>query len=311
MNTWRESASLPIVRRSDMTRSMTRSRRRAIVGAVAGGLLGLLGQTAPGLAYEEIAVTGGGTVTGRVVLNGPPPPSRIFHLVFSPNTDFCGRISDGKGNRLLKEFTVSGAGGLQDVIVAVVGVERGKPFPYTPRIEINNCRIGPFVMPVRNGRPMTIVNQDPIVHDLQAYTLKDDYTFEMFNKPMVPESTAVKEVRLRKGHYLFRTQCGVHDFMQSWGIAVGNPYFAVTDADGRYTIPDLPPGEYDIIAWHPHMQVRAGHITVAAGGTATQDFQFNAAEVEIPLHDLETHYRLQPALEAHRLSAPTIELQRP
>ncbi len=299
--------SRPIARRNSARRIITR------VGlfAVLVGLLWLIGGPAPGWGYEEITVTGGGRVTGRVTMDGPPPPSRIFHLVFSPNIDFCGRISDGKGNRLLKEFRVSEGGGFQDTIIAIVGVERGKPFTYTPRLEVNTCRISPFVMPVRNGRPMTIVNQDPIVHDLQAYTLKDDYTFAMFNKPMVPESTAVKEIQLRKGHYIFRTQCGVHDFMQSWGIAIGNPYFAVTDADGRYTIPDLPPGEYDIIAWHPHLKIRAGHITVTAGGTARQDFQFNSSEVEIPLHDLQMSYRLDTALQPKHLAAPAMELQRP
>lgn len=307
MNTCRENANRPIVCRNNPNRPAVRRGWFSVAGA----LLLLLGQAASSPAYEEIAVTGGGRVTGRVVLNGPPPPSRIFHLVFSPDIDFCSRVSDGKGNRLLKEFSVSDAGGLQDTIVAVVGVERGKPFSYTPRLEVNTCRISPFVMPVRNGQPMTIVNQDPVVHDIQAYTLKDDYTFAMFDKRMVPESVAQKEVRLRKGHYLFRTQCGVHDFMQSWGIAVGNPYFAVTDADGRYTISDLPPGEYDIIAWHPLMKVRAGHITVTAGGSATQDFQFDAGEVKIPLHDLESHYRFQPALLPEHLVTQPAELQRP
>jgi len=128
---------------------------------------------------------------------------------------------------------------------------------------------------------------------------------------MVPESDSVKTIRFRKGHYIFRTQCGVHDFMQSWGIAVGNPYFAVTDADGRFAIPDLPPGEYDVIAWHPQMKVRAGRVTVAAGGAATVDFRFNADEVEIPLHDLQTSYRLETALDARPIAAPTLELQRP
>lgn len=291
-----------------------RGSRGAAIGlllALLSGGLFLLPWPSGALAYEEMTVTNGGSVTGRVTLNGPAPPSRIFHLIFSPNSDFCGRISDDKGNRLLKEFQVSDDGGFKDVIVAVVGVERGKPFAYTPRLEINTCRITPFVFPVRNGHPLRMVNQDPIVHDLQAYTLKDDYTFAMFNKPMVPESDSVKTIRFRPGHYIFRTQCGVHDFMQSWGIAVGNPYFAVTDADGRFTIPDLPPGEYDIIAWHAHMKVRAGHVTIAAGGSATVDFRFNADEVEIPLHDLQTSYRLDTALDARPIAAPTLELQRP
>ncbi len=261
--------------------------------------------------YEEVAVTNGGTLTGRVVLKGAVPPTRIFHMVFSPNIDFCTKISDGKGNRLLKEFRVSGEGGFQDVVVAVVGVEQGKRFDYTPEIQLENCRILPFVTPVRNHHPFSIVNKDPVVHDIQGYTIEDPYTFAMFNKPMLPKSTVAKEIQLRNRHYIFRTQCGVHDFMQSWGMAVGNPYFAVTGSDGSFTISDLPPGTYDVIAWHPHMKVQAQRMTVSANGTVELNFEFDSAEVHIPLHDLQTSYRLETALDMLHLEPPTIERQVP
>jgi hypothetical protein len=261
--------------------------------------------------YEEVTVNSGGTLTGRASLNGTPPPSRIFHMVFSPNIAFCTRISDGKGNRLLKEFRVAEDGGLQNVVVAVVGVEKGKRFEYTPEISLENCRVGPFVTPVRNHHPLSIVNKDPVVHDIQAYTIKDPYAFGMFNKPMLPESTASKTIVFRKDHYLFKTQCGVHDFMQSWGMAVGNPYFAVTGPDGGFTISDLPPGTYDVVAWHPHMAVRSKQVTVAANGQAELSFEFDSSEVDIPLHDLQTGYRLQPALDLIPLKPPLVELQSP
>jgi hypothetical protein len=277
------------------------------VGLTAAVVLG----SHPVLGYEETVVPEGGTLAGKVVLKGLPPPARIFHLIFSPNIDFCGKISDGKGNRLLKEFQVAEDGGFQGVVVAVVGIDRGKPFDYTPQLDIEHCRIAPFVTPLRNHHPLRIINKDPIVHDIQGYALKDDYTFAMFNKPMVPDSVSDKEVRFRRGHYLFRTQCGVHDFMQSWGIAVGNPYFAVTGPGGVFTITDIPPGAYHVIAWHPHMGVRAEEITIPPHGRATLDFQFNSSEVEIPLHDLQTAYRLQTALQPHHLSIPSIELQVP
>jgi len=283
---------------------------RGWMGAV-GLMSALLISSSPGWGYEEAPVISGGTVSGQVFLKGTPPPARIYHMVFSPNIDFCSKISDGKGNRLLKEFQVDRDGGFQDVVIAVVGVERGKKFDFNPEISIETCRIGPFVVPIRNQHPITIVNKDPISHDLQGYTLQDSYTFAMFNKPMVRETTAVKTIRLRKGHYIFRTQCGIHDFMQSWGMAVGNPYFAVTGPDGRFTIPDLPPGTYDVIAWHPHMKVQAGTVTVPPNGEAKLDFTFDAAEVDIPYHDLETGYRLRPALDMIRLDPPSIELQTP
>jgi hypothetical protein len=276
----------------------------------AGSVIALLCSNPAG-AYEEAPVASGGTVSGKVFLKGTPPPTRIFHLIFSPNIDFCGRISDGKGNRLLKEFQVSQDGGFRNVVVAVVGVEKGKRFDYTPMLDVENCRISPFVTPVRNRHPIRLVNRDPIAHDIQTYTLKDDYTFAMFNKPLVPQSEATKQIVLRRGHYIFRTQCGVHDFMQSWGMAVGNPYFAVTGSDGNFTIVDLSPGTYDVIAWHPYMKIQAQTVTVPANGRVALNFEFNASAVDIPLYSLQEEYRLDTALQPHHLLSPPVELQAP
>jgi hypothetical protein len=292
---------------------ITYGRLRFLASGLAFLILWVLSGSGPGpaLGYEEMTVTSGGTLTGRAVLKGTPPPARIFHLIFSPNIDFCGKISDGKGNRLLKEFKVTSDGGFQGVVVAVVGVEKGKKFDFTPQIQIEHCRIFPFVTPVRNYHPILISNKDPIAHDIQGYSLNDHYTFAMFNKPVVPESTASKEIRFRKGNYIFRTQCGVHDFMQSWGMAVGNPYFTITESDGTFVIQDIPPGQYDVIAWHPHLKVQAQQVDVSENGRVTLDFEFDASEVDIPLHDLQTAYRLQTALQPFHLVPPTVELQVP
>ncbi|MFZ5862518.1 MAG: carboxypeptidase regulatory-like domain-containing protein [Nitrospirota bacterium] len=281
-------------------------------GVAALGMLALCGASlsgSPALGYVETTVTDGGSVTGRVRLDGPPPPSRIFHLVFSPNMAFCGKVSDGAGNRLLREFRVGQDGGFEGVVVAVVGVEKGKAFTYMPELQIEHCRIAPFIMPVRNGHPLSMINKDDITHDIQAYSMREDFAIEMFNKPMIPNARAEKAIRMRKGHYVFHTQCGVHDFMQSWGIAVGNPYFAVTAADGTFSIPDLQPGQYDVIAWHPHLPVQSGRVTVSAQGKATVDFAFNAKDVAIPLHDQQQRYRLDTALDARPMPIPTVERQ--
>jgi len=260
--------------------------------------------------YEEVAVISGATLSGRVTLKGPVPATRIFHLVFSPNIAFCGRISDGKGNRLLKEFHVASDGGFRDVVVAVVGVEKGKPFHLAPKIDIENCRVLPFVTAVRNQHPIALINRDPVIHDIQGYTLKGDYTFGMFNKPLLPETTASEKIRMRNGHYLFRTQCGVHDFMQSWGIAVGNPYFAITGEDGSFEISDLPAGEYDLMAWHPYLEVVTQRIQVGENGKENVHFEMDAAGVEIPFYSVQKEYRLDTILKQGQIVPPAVELQK-
>ena len=46
-------------------------------------------------------------------------------------------------------------------------------------------------------------------------------------------------------------QCGFHAYMESWAMAVNNPYYALTDGDGKFSIDQVPPGTYQLIVWHP------------------------------------------------------------
>jgi hypothetical protein len=45
-------------------------------------------------------------------------------------------------------------------------------------------------------------------------------------------------------------KCDVHPWMFAWVTAVDHPYFAVTGKDGTFTIKDVPPGKYKIVALH-------------------------------------------------------------
>ena len=65
-------------------------------------------------AYEEIPVTDGGTVTGRVTMTGGKPTAKGFNLVTFPDPVYCGRISTGTGWRVLHEFSVDEHAGLKD-----------------------------------------------------------------------------------------------------------------------------------------------------------------------------------------------------
>ena len=71
----------------------------------------------PALAYKEIIVSNGGSISGKIVLAGKEPPPLAFSLVTNNNTEFCGRISTGDGWRLIDEFHVAPDGGLQNAVV--------------------------------------------------------------------------------------------------------------------------------------------------------------------------------------------------
>jgi len=227
-------------------------------------------------AYEEKTVTDGAAITGKVIFKGTVPPPRPFGLIVYPDIELCERISDGKGRRLLQDFTVSNDGGFQGVVVVVEGVEQGKPLPLSgPKIAIKDCSFTPFMSVIRDRQNMTFQNHDGVIHDIQTYAIADNKRGDrVFDRAALPNSTLTQDVRLPKGQKIIWTQCGKHSFMQTWFYAVDNPYYAITAEDGTFSIKDLPPGRYRVTAWHPFMNLRERTVDVAPSSKIIVNFEF-------------------------------------
>ena len=261
------------------------------------GVLIILLLASPCWAYTEQSVADGGHVSGKVILKGPPPPPKAFNLITYPEPVFCGRISTGTAWRLLDQFHVAPDGGLQHAVVMLEGVDRGKPFSASPSIiEARDCTLTPPVLAVRNHQEVRIVNMDPIIHDIQVYEVAPFESEVIFHRPLrmnpyhpktgagghdhLPGTPLVDTIAFTKGRRVFYLECGFHEFMQTWGVAVTNPYFAVTDAQGHFTIPDIPEGVYTLIAWHPGMGgILDMKVVVLSNDTLHVRFEFeNAAD---------------------------------
>jgi len=66
--------------------------------------------------------------------------------------------------------------------------------------------------------------------------------------------------------------CNVHAEMAGYAVAFENPYFAVTDKDGNYTIEGVPPGKYVVKTWHEKLKEISQEVTVEAGKATTSNF---------------------------------------
>ena len=226
-------------------------------------------------AYESRVVTEGAVVRGTVTFKGPVPAPKEFELRRYPDQVFCGALSDGAGHRLLKEVNVGVGGGLKDVVVVVEGVQSGKPFAFTDaKIEANVCQFLPFVTVVSDKRELTVTNRDPVSHDIQGYAYDQSGVDIVLHRPSLKATGTTDTVNLVKGRKVFTMQCGMHPYMQNWGYAIDNPYYAVTDHDGTFAIRDLPAGTYRIKAWHPVLGFQERDVTVQPNGTATLTFSF-------------------------------------
>ena len=282
-------------------------------------------------AYEEVSVVDGGSISGKVTMTAGKPIPKGFNLITFPDPVYCGRISTGTGWRILKEFEVADDGGLKDTVVWLSDATRGKSFKFeTPTVEARDCRFLPFVTVVHDRSEVVIMNMDPVMHDIQAYETSSLGPRVLFNTPlpMNPHhkraagaeshehlaGQPVKEtIHMTKGRKFFVMQCGFHAYMESWGLAVENPYYQLTSGDGTFSLKDVPPGEYVLTAWHPGIgTVLEKKVSVQAKDTVRADFLFESPKGRRSAHEIEEnpHFGLQ-ALGKTLDIRPTLELQVP
>jgi len=230
-------------------------------------------------------VTNGGSVQGKVTMIGKMPYPRVYHLVLFPNIDMCAEIdTDDEMNRVLDDFKISADGGLKDVVITLEHVEAGKPFNKKPiLIDSEDCKFTPDVNAVRQGEEFKVNNLDAVMHNSQVYQAERGKIIQ--NLPVPPEAVTDGKVTFQKKYKIFQMICGMHEFMQTWGYRVQNPYYFVTKLGGEFKIDDIPPGDYVLNAWHYLMKPQNQKIHIAKNGTIDVNFEFNVGKIVRPLYE--------------------------
>ena len=238
-----------------------------------------------GWAYQEMEVTNGGSIQGKVTLTGNMPYPRIYHLILFPNIDMCAEIdTDDEMNRVLEDFKVSPDGGLKDVVVTLEHVDAGKPFNKEPiNITAENCKFLPDVNVIRQGESFKIDNVDAVMHNSQVYQKERGKI--LLNIPIPAEEVSDGKITFKKKYKIMQMICGMHEFMQTWGYRVQNPYYAQTKIDGNFKIDNIPPGEYKVTAWHYLIKRQSQKVKIAAGETFDLNFEFDADTVIRPFYE--------------------------
>lgn len=282
-------------------------------------------------SYQEVEVRDGGTISGKVRMTEGKPIPKGFNLITFPDPVYCGRISTGTGWRILDEFSLSADRGLKDTVVFLKDVGKGKPFHFvSPTIEARDCRFLPFVTVVKDRAEVRVLNMDPVFHDIQAYETSEFGPRVIFNTPLpmnpmhqrnvgseshehLAGQPMIEVVKMTKNRRIFVMQCGFHAYMESWGVAVDNPYYMVTDSEGRFSLSDVTPGVYTLMAWHPGVgTMLEKKISISANQTLQADFTFEAPKGRRSVHEIieNPHFGLD-ALGKPVEIVPTLERQTP
>ncbi len=154
-----------------------------------------------------------------------------------------------------------------DAVVYLAAVP-GKTFPPPKehgKIDQIHMVFQPHVLPVLVGTTVDFLNSDPLMHNV----FSPDSCADKFNLGTWPQGQTKS--------YTFTRECSAtllckdHPEMEAFVVAVPTPYFAVTKADGSYTIPNVPDGSYTVKVWHP--KLKATQKTVSVAGATAADFE--------------------------------------
>ena len=205
----------------------------------------------PAQAYEAGTVTGGGTIQGTIVYRGDVPtrtiiPTKDVEVCGAPREEPVIRVGPDKG--------------VESAVVYLAEVAKGKAWPTPakkPEIDNVKCRFVPEVQVIRAG-PLDVVNSDPMLHNTHGYYGKRT----AFNLALPNKDQRIPVELPRPG--TVRVDCDAHGWMEGWIQAVDNPYYAITGADGKFTITDVPPGSYRLMAMQPCIGPMEQPVTVEA-----------------------------------------------
>jgi len=210
--------------------------------------------TAAAGAYQATAVTDGGTIKGSVVYTGTVPVKKII----PKDPEVCGKPHD-------EPQIVVGAGkGVKDAVVYLEGITKGKPMTSpagAPEINNKNCEFLPESQVIAPG-PIVIVNSDPVLHNTHAFYGKRT----AINVALPNQGQRVTKDLPRTG--IVRVECDEHGHMHATIYVADNPYHAVTGSDGAFTITDVPPGDYTLVAYQWHTGPVMASVTVKPKVTA-------------------------------------------
>jgi hypothetical protein len=204
-----------------------------------------------------------GTVKGTISANpvGAPKPIKI-----TKDPQVCGKKIPLVDESLL----VSKSGGLKNAIVEIIGAGKAKPGKVSLTQE--GCHFDPHVFVIPAASDLVVNNKDGLMHNFHSFAFENDPV--NFAQPGEMKTKVVKGENFEFPE-IVQIKCDVHEWMMSWALVTESAYVAVTDANGNFSIPNVPPGNYKIKVWHETLGEKEQDIAVKDGATA---FNFKMAK---------------------------------
>lgn len=141
-----------------------------------------------------------------------------------------------------------------------------KPSAKHAQMDQKNLTFIPRVLPVMVGSTVDFLNNDDVLHNVFCPDKCSKFDLGSYGKGVV------KSYKYDKIGCQSVILCNVHPEMEAYIIVLQNPYFAVTDKEGNFSIKGVPAGKYTIQVWNEKLKSAPQQITVPASGKLVVNF---------------------------------------
>lgn len=209
-------------------------------------------------------------IKGSVKFDGAAPKAKKIKVEADPK---CAEMH-ADHPLMSQEVVVGENGALRYVFVYVKsGIDKVYDAPATPVvIDQKGCHYEPHMFGMIAKQKLIIRNSDPTLHNIHALPIiNKEFNIGQPNQGMETAKTFTQP------EVMVKFKCDVHPWMSAYVGVMTNPFFAVSDEKGSFSIKGLPAGEYEIEAWHEKYGKQTAKVKVGDGESKEASFSFKPA----------------------------------
>ena len=212
-----------------------------------------------------------GAVGGTIRFAGKPPAPLKIDMSMDPVCSMTG------GNNFAEQYAVHD-GKLANVYVYIKSGPPGAMSATAPAsapvvLDQIGCKYTPHVIALMRGGSVEFRNSDGTMHNIHTLpTAAGSQSIDISQGAKGPPQ--IKQ--FNQPEVMIPVRCNNHPWMNAFINVSATPFFAVTDADGHFSISGMPAGTYTLAAVHEKMGEQIMTITIEPKGTAKADFSFSA-----------------------------------
>jgi plastocyanin len=198
-------------------------------------------------------------IAGTVYFSGPAPRPVLIDM----------SADNGCRGVTYSESLVVNEGKLQNVFVYLDGGFTFSPSRDPVLVEQRSCRYVPHVVAAAVTQPIEFRNIDPTIHNIHGAPREND-AWNVSQPAQAPPMVRT----FPHAESMIPVKCNQHPWMKMYINVSASPFFAVTDAQGRFALSGIPPGTYDLVFVHETLGEQRHSVTIGAKEQKTIDVSY-------------------------------------